>query len=434
VPTDEAGFDWRPQEEQNRYRYARDGDHLLTPFQCDLCTFRNLQLRNPLPNYPKDDLLMCCIRRVTLDSLWGRESQTVLATLRACRQMVQQLDLVGVDPQFPPLGPYPVGDSFGVRVAIAMVLKSLQPGRYYGDYQQFETIRKMSAAHSNVYLASLEGAGCLRATGGDRTKQFLNLSPTYSLWFGKFKQGCLRRMGQDVRQDWAITIEAMGALVHELEKEWAVATRWKDRHLVATAGAYALIAFGGSFRGNEVFLTDLFGLRKYLGECQGKDFVVIPLLGRFKGEQHSRYHLQPLAAVTSSGLQIRVWVERLVAVMDEGGRRQGPAFGDASGQVMSARVLEGALMERLQVVKDKRPGVIPADVDCYEDFGISRSFRRGATSSARARGVSEKLIDLVNRWRKFEGAKGRRPAMAMQDHYSDIEILIPELVKFSGSL
>jgi len=225
---------------------------------------------------------MCCIRRVTLDSLWGRESQTVLATLRACRQMVQQLDLVGVDPQFPPLGPYPVGDSFGVRVAIAMVLKSLQPGRYHGDYQQFETIRKMSAAHSNVYLASLEGAGCLRATGGDRTKQFLNLSPTYSLWFGKFKQGCLRRMGQDVRQDWAITIEAMGALVHELEKEWAVATRWKDRHLVATAGAYALIAFGGSFRGNEVFLTDLFGLRKYLGECQGKDFVVIPLLGRFK--------------------------------------------------------------------------------------------------------------------------------------------------------
>jgi hypothetical protein len=69
VPTDEAGFDWRPQEEQNRFRYARDGDHLLTPFQCDLCTFQNLQMRNPLPNSPKDDLLLCCIRRVMLDSL-----------------------------------------------------------------------------------------------------------------------------------------------------------------------------------------------------------------------------------------------------------------------------------------------------------------------------------------------------------------------------
>jgi hypothetical protein len=67
--------------------------------------------------------------------------------------------------------------------------------------------------------------------------------------------------------------------------------------------------------------------------------------------------------------------------MAEGGRRQGPAFGDAQGQIMSSRLLEGMLMERLQVVKDKKPGVIPNDVDCYEDFGISRSFRRSEGSS-----------------------------------------------------
>jgi hypothetical protein len=57
--------------------------------------------------------------------------------------------------------------------------------------------------------------------------------------------------------------------------------------------------------------------------------------------------------------------------MAEGGRRQGPAFGDAQGQIMSSRLLEGMLMERLQVVKDKKPGVIPNDVDCYKDFGIT---------------------------------------------------------------
>jgi hypothetical protein len=241
-------------------------------------------------------------------------------------------------------------------------------------------------------------------------------------------------MGQDVRKDWAITIEAMGALMRELEREWAIVSQWQDRHIVAAAGAYALVAFGGSFRGNEVFLTDLFGLRKYLVELKDKEFVMVPLLGRFKGEQHARYHLQPLAATTTSGLQIKLWLTRLVAVMEEAGHHQGPAFGDAKGQILSSRILEGALMERLQTVKERQPGVIPTDVDCYEDFGISPSFRRGATSSARARGVSEKLIDLINRWRKFEGAKGRRPALAMQDHYSAIEILIPELVKFSRAL
>jgi len=36
-----------------------------------------------------------------------------------------------------------------------------------------------------------------------------------------------------------------------------------------------------------------------------RDHVLIPLLGRFKGEQNSRYHLSPLAAVTSSGLQVQ---------------------------------------------------------------------------------------------------------------------------------
>ena len=120
-----------------------------------------------------------------------------------------------------------------------------------------------------------------------------------------------------------------------------------------------------------MFLTNLFGLQKYLEELAQKDYVVILLLGRFKGEQHARYHLQPLAAMPSSGLQVRVWVSRLVTVMAEGGRRQGPAFGDAQGQIMSSRLLEGMLMERLQVVKDKKPGVIPNDVDCYKDFGIT---------------------------------------------------------------
>ena len=81
--SDEGGFDWRPPaEEQSRHKHARDGDHLLTPFQCDTCHFRNLQGRNPSPLDPKDDLLLCCIRRANLDAVWGRESHTVESFLR----------------------------------------------------------------------------------------------------------------------------------------------------------------------------------------------------------------------------------------------------------------------------------------------------------------------------------------------------------------
>ncbi len=112
----------------------------------------------------------------------------------------------------------------------------------------------------------------------------------------------------------------------------------------------------------------------------------------------------------------------------------GPLFGDVKGKILKARVIELGLMDRLQNIKDTQPGIIPSDVDVYEDFGVSRSFRRGATSTARVRGVSDKYVNLINRWRTFEDAKGRRPTMSMQDHYSDIQILLPELLKFSRAL
>lgn len=321
-----------------------------------------------------------------------------------------------------------------MRVAIAMILKSLEPGRYHNDYQQFETIRKLRAGFSNIFMASYEGVTSLRTVGGDKAKHHLTSSPTQSMWFERFSQGCLRRMGQDVRQDWAIPLPVVTALMEACDVDWASASSLAEKNLIAMVATYAVIAFCGSFRGNEVFLTDLHGLRKYQSELKDKDYVIVPLLGRFKGEQHPRYHLTPLAATTNSGLKVREWIHRLVKVKEDMGKFNGPAFQDDVGGILSPRVIEGGLRERLHIIKETRPGLIPVDVDCFENFGISRSFRRGATSTARVRGVSDKHVDLINRWRKFENARGRRPTLAMHDHYSDIEILIPELVKFSQAL
>jgi len=39
---------------------------------------------------------MCCIRRANLDALWGRETQTVNATLRAVEHLVRMWEKVGV--------------------------------------------------------------------------------------------------------------------------------------------------------------------------------------------------------------------------------------------------------------------------------------------------------------------------------------------------
>jgi hypothetical protein len=153
-------------------------------------------------------------------------------------------------------------------------------------------------------------------------------SPTQSLWFERFAQGCVRRMGQEVRQDWAIPLAAMHGLMQILEGEWAEAADDSVQEQIASLGAFSVIAFCGSFRGPEVFLTDLQGLQKYLEETKTlrRDHVIIPLLGKFKGEVHRRYHLAPLASVTDSGLKVQVWVKRLaVRERERGGCKALPS-------------------------------------------------------------------------------------------------------------
>lgn len=111
-----------------------------------------------------------------------------------------------------------------------------------------------------------------------------------------------------------------------------------------------------------------------------------------------------------------------------------PPFVTSQGVMARSKEYELALMERLSSLQRTHPHLFPPDLDIYEQFGISRSFRRGATSTARARGVNDRQVDLINRWRSFENARGKRPTLSMHDHYSDIQILILELTQFSRAL
>lgn len=104
------------------------------------------------------------------------------------------------------------------------------------------------------------------------------------------------------------------------------------------------------------------------------------------------------------------------------------------GLVLDIRWLELEILDRFVSIQQAKPEIISQDINVYEDYGISRSFRRGATTEARNKRVGEEDINLMNRWRTFESAKGKRPRMRMQDHYSDIAQMVPSLLKFSKAL
>ena len=45
--------------------------------------------------------------------------------------------------------------------------------------------------------------------------------------------------------------------------------------------------------------------------------MLVSVMGRFKGENDNRMHLLPLVNVTSSGIRIHMWLEKLVALLKE---------------------------------------------------------------------------------------------------------------------
>ncbi len=235
----------------------------------------------------KHELLLCCLIRADLNAFWGHETSTVTVNYGNLDQLIKLWEEVGITPAaLPALWPYCQEDAFGMNVVGAMLMKLTKPGKHQESYTQFETMRKLRSSFSNLYHASVTSATSTITLGRDTAKSYLTTCPTQSMWFKLFTKGCLKRMGQKVNQDLAISIHLMHALQDVLETEWTQADK-PQRVELAMIGAYSVIAFAGSFWGYEVFLVDTFGLLKYGTEERWErwvKFVIILLWGRYKLE------------------------------------------------------------------------------------------------------------------------------------------------------
>ena len=83
---------------------------------------------------------------------------------------------------------------------------------------------------------------------------------------------------------------------------------------------------------------------------------------------------------SNSGLQIGVWIERSLSLKERRGVRNGYIFIDSKGRKMHSRDLDPEILERIIEVQRRCPDLIRAEVDVYESYGLSRSFRRGSNS------------------------------------------------------
>jgi hypothetical protein len=311
LPVNEDGVINEEEKSSKRYCEARNGDNLSTPFQCNTCHFRNLMNRDPHHALATDLRMLKCIRHANLDALWSLEPRTVNRTLVECKRGLDIAVTLGFKNKlFAPTGPYPVEDSFGVGAAIVILQVSLNPGKYDKNVQ-FGTIRKFRSAFSNVYHASVQGQAAM-VMAKDTRKLTVTKCPTYGLWFEKFMRGCHKCMGDIIKPDRALSTAILLEILSILNSEW---NEWPDHKLeLAVEGAFYVIAFCCALQGEELPLVDLHGITKHWLQSTTSEppHIVIAILGRFKGELGENYHLLPIVTITSSGIDNKLWIGRLL--------------------------------------------------------------------------------------------------------------------------
>ena len=428
------------EDDSRRFQEARVGDDLMCPFQCDECSFYNLQGRFAADR-EQDKILKLCIRRANLDAFWSQERSTVEKNWREMKGLLEIGNTIGLDHPLPNRGPMPLGDTQGLNVACLMLMKTLREGRN-SKRIQFETARKVRSVVSN-FCHTLPGGSGLSAVGqGDRGGLFFSASSTNSYWFRRFMAGCHRRMGDVWIPDQAVTLDEILAGLAILEEEWQGGVTGQRKREVALTGALVVVGFAAALRGEEIPQIDVGLMRKYWEEglnYQRKRHVPLALAGRFKQTSGTfRIYIQPLCDRTSSGIEIRVWLERAIRSLEEVKIRTGPMFrmSTKQGKIKRASVgdldiLFHALWKRVQ---HRHPHLIVESTKVEEVFSTRRSFRRGATTEAQNRGISKDTIEMNNRWKKHLKGRGILPSMSMIERYSDAKASVEALVKFSEGL
>lgn len=427
--------------DKSRFLSARAGDHLMHEFQCDLCHFRNIQGTNPRENEVAEDyLLMMCIRRSNLDSLWSKEPTTIEHNQRDIMKTITKGKKLGLEcgKLFKVKRAFRLYDDCNMAFAATVMLRSLDAGKN-DKHVQFGTVRSMRAAAGNYWRASTQ-KGEISVLMRGQTKLTGSSSPTNSIWFENFMMGFHKRVGDVNRPDRAVSIELMVAMMNRFEEQWNLVkgNRIEEKAVLFPA-LFALSAYVASLRGEEVPLMDLEETREktYLGLTHlSNPHVVISLSGRFKNEVGNlKYHV-PVVEKTASGLEIRVWIERMLCWF--GPDRKGYVFRDANGHRVScghyAQQILGIIKQIQNSDRIQERGIVDPECDVFEEYGMSRSFRRGSDSRALAAGVSQATIDLINRWRTSERAKGKAAQLKMSEHYSDIRLLLELYLPYSRAL
>ena len=439
IERDDLGIELRAPGEEKDYLVARPGDHLFAPFECDRCSFFRLKGRSPRNHSEEDKELLLFIRRAQLDVFWSRRPGTIKALLGLYREQVSAEDHFGVT-LFRDPGPFPPTYDSGIGAAVGLLWRSRRPGRDE-EFLKFSSARKARAVYTNLYKSSAEGWEEMLVWRAEKKRFVTTRGSTDSEWFNMFMSGFYFRVGYRRNPDAAISIAVMVKLQESLECEWRAlelrAERDNQMYLdIAEEASWYLLAYCGSLRGFEVPKVVLSELRGQIQLTPGRDgtppHIGVPLRGRFKARSNAVQKLLVFVCCeTASGLKPGRWIRRLLSTLEKAGVVGGWLFQTSSGEQKRMNDFSDKFYSRLSHIHQSHPDLFPEGVDVYSDYGLPRSFRRGATTRAQNAGVSPEDIDWINRWNTGGEEFAHGP---MRVQYADQKQLLNLYLRFSRAL
>ena len=207
VPRDFNGASLAKVEDEVRYQEARPGDHIICPFQCPNCSSQNIRGCNLVSGRAEDESFEALSIRATLDAFWSHSSKTVSSHVAEVKFILRYAEAMGTPHPLPRLGPWELGRHLGVLQAIMLLFRLRGPGRAKGSTVKFGTSRKVRAAYTVIWEASVIGGGDVALCAASiRGRYVASLDPSESRWYQRFSAGVCARMGDIVHQDRAYTI------------------------------------------------------------------------------------------------------------------------------------------------------------------------------------------------------------------------------------
>jgi hypothetical protein len=158
-------------------------------------------------------------------------------------------------------------------------------------------------------------------------------------------------MGQIWRPNQALSNVLLLEVLSQIEERIESAQTGRDENRWTTLHTLIVTTYVLSLRGPEGFLLDQNGLRQFRKAAhmdKKKEYLIVTLRGKIKGEHSQREHQLPCSPITSSGINVKESIDRLIKLKLTQGKVSGPAISDEDGIILPARAMDDALHEVLE--------------------------------------------------------------------------------------